>query len=587
MSATDRVLSPRDTAPSALRRSGHEDSFCRDNLPPFDQWPVMLPPPAGIAYPDRLNAAAELLDTAIRTGRGSATALQGAGIRWTYSELADRVDRIAHVLREDFGLRTGARVLLRGGNHPMLAACWLAVLKAGCVAVTTMPLLRARELLVIAERARIDAALCEASLLEAWNEVRAARPESGPVLGYGPSDRDADIRSGTGSVNKADTPPRTEADTASGMAPGSLEHAMLRHDAPFRAADTAQDDVALIAFTSGTTGQPKGTMHFHRDLLLIADVLASHLLAPRPDDVFIGTPPLAFTFGLGGLLVFPLRAGACAVLQPQWTPESLLAGLAEHQATILFTAPTFYRKMAPLVQRESLRALRISVSSGEMLPADTREQWHEASGLEMTECLGSTELLHAFIGCRPGEVRPGATGRVVPGYQACILDEQGQPVEPGQIGRLAVRGPTGCRYLDDPRQQSYVQDGWNLTGDAYLCDADGYFWYQSRTDDMIISAGYNIAGPEVEDVLLMHPDVAECGVIGAPDTERGQVVMAFVVCRPPRQADDAFAQQLQQWVKDRLAPYKYPRRIRFVDALPRTENAKLQRFVLREWARSA
>jgi 2-aminobenzoate-CoA ligase len=359
---------------------------------------------------------------------------------------------------------------------------------------------------------------------------------------------------------------------------------MQRHNEPFPTADTAQDDVALIAFTSGTTGQPKGTMHFHRDCLLIADVLARHLLEPVSTDVFIGTPPLAFTFGLGGLLIFPLRAGASAVLEPQWTAESLLEGVAHHQATICFTAPTFYRRMAAVTPRQALQSLRITVSSGEMLPADTRAQWLEATGIDMTECLGSTELLHAFIGCRPGEVRAGATGRVVPGYQACILDDQGQPAPPGTIGRLAVRGPTGCRYLDDPRQLSYVQQGWNLTGDAYLMDSDGYFWYQSRTDDMIISAGYNIAGPEVEDVLLTHPAVAECGVVGAADAERGQVVMAFVVLRAPKQPSDELAVELQQWVKQNLAPYKYPRRVRFVDALPRTENAKLQRFVLRQWA---
>ncbi len=541
-----------------MLQSGHQDSFARDRLPPPDTWPQLSPPPPGITYPERLNAAVELIDTQLHAGRGSAVALRGAGLTWTYAELADHVDRIAHVLRSDFRLPTGARVLLRGANHPMLAACWLAVLKAGCIAVTTMPLLRARELAVIAERAQVSAALCEAGLLDAWNEVRSARPSCGPVLGYG----------------------------GAAAEPHRLEDAMAAHGTPFSAADTAQDDVALIAFTSGTTGQPKGTLHFHRDCLLIADVLSRHLLAPGPDDVFIGTPPLAFTFGLGGLLIFPLRAGASAVLEPQWTAESLLGGIDQHRATICFTAPTLYRRMAALARRDTLRSLRITVSSGEMLPADTRAQWHDATGLDMTECLGSTELLHAFIGCRPGEVRAGATGRVVPGYEAVILDDQGRPVPPGTIGRLAVRGPTGCRYLDDPRQSVYVQDGWNLTGDAYLMDADGYFWYQSRTDDMIISAGYNIAGPEVEDVLLTHPDVAECGVVGAPDPGRGQVVMAFVVCKALREGNDAFASELQHFVRDRLAPYKYPRRVRFVTALPRTENAKLQRFVLREWART-
>jgi 2-aminobenzoate-CoA ligase len=541
----------------ALRPSGHQDPFGRESLPPLAQWPDLLAPPHGLSYPDRLNAADALLDAHVRAGGGQRLALRGAGICWTYEQLRDQVDRIAHVIANQWQLPTGSRVLLRGANHPMLAACWLAVIKAGCIAVTTMPLLRERELGVIADKARINAALCDASLLPAWQAVAQERSQRGlpcPTLGYGNDD------------------------------PAGLEAAMARHDAPFAAADTAQDDVALIAFTSGTTGVPKGTMHFHRDLLLIADVLSAHLLEPDPDDVFIGTPPLAFTFGLGGLLVFALRVGASAVLEPQWSPESLLQGLAEYGASICFTAPTFYRKMAPLAPSHDLRRLRHAVSSGEMLPADTRAQWLAATGLELTECLGSTEMLHAFIACKPGQVRAGSTGQVVPGYEACILDDTGQRLPAGQIGRLAVRGPTGCRYLSDDRQTRYVQQGWNLTGDAYRMDEDGYFWYQSRTDDMIISAGYNIAGPEVEDVLLTHPAVAECGVVGAPDAERGQVVMAFVVLRAPKQPSDELAAELQQWVKQNLAPYKYPRRVRFVDALPRTENAKLQRFVLRQWA---
>ena len=543
-----------DTAP--FLPSGHEDDFCRRHLPPRDQWPAMPATTCLAEYPDRLNAAAVLLEGPVVAQRAHQPVLRGSGIHWTGATLISKVDQIAQVLRHDLRLRTGSRVLLRGFNHPMLAACWLGILKAGCVAVTTMPLLRARELAQIAQRAQIDAALCEATLINELQLGLAQGVGDRPCLTYNLRD----------------------------SADSSLEAAMNRYNESFTAADTAQDDVALIAFTSGTTGLPKGTMHFHRDVLLIADVLAHHLLATQPDDVFIGTPPLAFTFGLGGLLVFPLRAGACTVLEPQWTPESLLAAIEKERASICFTAPTFYRKMATLAQAGSLDSLRIAVSSGEMLPADTRAQWLKATGIEMTECLGSTELLHAFIGCRPGEIRPGATGRVIPGYEACILDESGQVLPPGHLGRLAVRGPTGCRYLDDPRQRTYVQHGWNLTGDAYLMDADGYFWYQSRTDDMIISAGYNIAGPEVEDVLLTHSLVAECGVIGAPDPDRGQVVMAFVVLRGPVPDESALVAELQSWVRDRLAPYKYPRRIRFVEALPRTENAKLQRFKLRQWA---
>lgn len=534
--------------------SGFEDDFARKRLPAREQWPLM-PRPAW-DYPDRLNAAQVLLDDLERSHPAGTAAMCGAGLAWTVAELVDRVDRIAHVLRTVLRLRTGSRVLLRGFNHPMLAACWLAVLKAGCIAVTTMPLLRSRELAQIAEHARIDAALCEAGLISELSGGLLQGVGERPCLTYGAAEN----------------------------SPISLESAMARFGSPFAAADAAQDDVALIAFTSGTTGRPKGTMHFHRDVLLIADCLSRHLLAPGPDDVFIGTPPLAFTFGLGGLLIFPMRAGACAILEPQWTPDSLLAAIEAHRATICFTAPTFYRKMAPVAQRAKLASLRITVSSGEMLPADTRSQWLSATGIEMTECLGSTELLHAFIGCRPGEVRPGATGVVVPGYQACIVDENGDSLPPGKVGRLAVRGPTGCRYLDDPRQEQYVRRGWNMTGDAYLMDEAGYFWYQSRTDDMIISAGYNIAGPEVEDVLLTHPAVAECGVVGVADAERGQIVAAFVVLRDQSHASDALADALQRWVKERLAPYKYPRRIRFVPSLPRTENAKLQRFRLREWA---
>ena len=547
-------------------RSGHQDTFARDHLPPTTQWPVLLSPPRGLQYPERLNATAALVDAAVDAGHGQRLALAGAGLSWRYEELQAQVDQIVAVIRHDWQLPTGSRVLLRGANHPMLAACWLAVIKAGCIAVTTMPLLRERELGVIAQKAGIQAAFCQADLLDAWSGAVQALGIDGPTLAY-----------------RIDNPTASHSDD-------SLRAAMARHvGAREPAADTAHDDVALIAFTSGTTGVPKGTMHFHRDLLLIADVLSHHLLSPSHTDVFIGTPPLAFTFGLGGLLVFPLRVGAAAVLEPAWTPASLLEGIEQHGATVCFTAPTFYRKMASLVPAHGLPRLRQCVSSGEMLPADTRAQWHAATGIEMTECLGSTELLHAFIGCKPGDVRPGATGRVVPGYEACILDANGQALPPGQIGRLAVRGPTGCRYLNDARQLDYVQHGWNLTGDAYLMDADGYFWYQSRTDDMIVSAGYNIAGPEVEDVLLTHPDVAECGVVGAPDSERGQVVMAFIVLREPIPADEqtARAKALQAWVRDQIAPYKYPRRIRFVASLPRTENAKLQRFVLRQWAQDS
>jgi 2-aminobenzoate-CoA ligase len=548
-----------DTSPDCeLHPSGYSDGFARAHLPPFGQWPELVFDATTAAYPARLNAAGELLDRLVVQGVGHRPALIGRESTLTYQQLLARANQLARVIREDWRLPTGSRVLLRGENHPELALAWLAVLKAGCIAVTTMPLLRERELSAIVRKAQVSAALCQHALADELVLTQAACPQLSHVL-Y--------LQAPAGHPHGAATQ-------------------MDKHDTGFDNVDTAQDDVALIAFTSGTTGVPKGTMHFHRDVLTICDVLSRHILDPQPSDVFIGTPPLAFTFGLGGLLLFPLRVGAAAVLVERWSPQTLLEGIERHQATVCFTAPTFYRQMAPLVSARGLPSLRLTVSSGEMLPADTRAAWQRATGLEMTECLGSTEMLHAFIACRPGQVRPGATGRVVPGYQACVLDAQGQPAPAGQIGRLAVKGPTGCRYLEDERQSSYVQNGWNLTGDAYRMDEDGYFWYQSRTDDMIISAGYNIAGPEVEDVLLTHPAVAECGVIGAPSAERGQIVMAFVVLRADAVGNLALADQLKDWVKQRIAPYKYPRSVQFVTHLPRTENAKIQRFKLREWATS-
>ncbi len=538
---------------AALSPSGMRDSFARDKLPPRAQWPEMIFELPELQYPQRLNCAAEFVDVHVARGHGAATALIGAGEHISYAELQQRANRIARVLAEDLGLASGSRVLLRSGNNPALAASWLGILKAGCIAVTTMPLLRARELSAIVRKANIATALCDHVLDTEMELTRAACPELRDVLYFNAPSGHKD----------------------------SLEERAAGKPADFHNVDTAADDVALIAFTSGTTGVPKGTMHFHRDVLAICDVLSRQVVTPRPDDVFIGTPPLAFTFGLGGLLLFPLRVGAAGVLVEQWTPETLLQGIARHKASICFTAPTFYRKMAPLAKQHDLASLRITVSSGEMLPADTRSSWREASGIEMTECLGSTEMLHAFIACKPGDVRPGATGRVVPGYRACVLDEDGRPLPPGTIGRLAIKGPTGCRYLDDARQASYVQNGWNLTGDAYLMDEDGYYWYQSRTDDMIISAGYNIAGPEVEDVLLTHPAVAECGVVGVPDEARGQLVKAYVVLRPGHKADEAMTRALQELVKNTIAPYKYPRAVEFVASLPRTENGKIQRFKLR------
>jgi 2-aminobenzoate-CoA ligase len=533
---------------AVLSPSAYEDGFARANLPPPGEWPEFRFELPELQYPPRLNCAGVLLDGAFDHGWGGRTALVGANGNWSYADLRAKADRIAYVLRRELGLVTGNRVLLRGANCPMMAACILAVLKAGCIAVPTMPLLRARELATIAGKARVDAVLCAASLRA---EVEAL-PGAPRVLLF-------------------DDPHNSEA----------LEALMERHDGRFETVKTAADDVCLISFTSGTTGVPKGTMHFHRDVLAICDCFPRSMLDSRADDVFIGTPPLAFTFGLGGLLLFPLRVGASSVLLEKLAPETLLAAIERHRATVCFTAPTFYRQMAPLAARFDIASLTRSVSAGEALPLATRDAWRQATGLDMIDGIGATEMLHIFISAAGSEIRPGATGKPIPGYSACLLDDEGRQLGPGVIGRLAVKGPTGCRYLADPRQRDYVVDGWNLTGDAYEMDADGYFYYRSRTDDMIISAGYNIAGAEVEDALLRHPAVLECGVIGRPDVERGQLVEAHVVLKEGYQRSPEMALQLQEFVKEQIAPYKYPRSIRFRDKLPRTETGKLQRFKLR------
>jgi 2-aminobenzoate-CoA ligase len=538
-----------------LNPSGYEDNFAREHLPPPGQWPEFLFDLPELHYPARLNCVAELLDAAVARGAGQRTAIVGEHETLTYAALRQRVDRIAHVLRKDMGLVTGNRVLLRGANNPMMAAAILAVLKAGCIAVPTMPLLRARELATIIDKAQVDAVLCAASL----------RGELDAAVGAPPA---------------ASTPRSTVYFNDSGN-PSALEMLMVRHDAPFGAADSAADDVCLISFTSGTTGVPKGTMHFHRDVLAICDCFPRHVLQIAPDDIVIGTPPLAFTFGLGGLLLFPMRVGAAGVLLEKLTPETLLAAIEKYRASVCFTAPTFYRQMAPLAAKYDVASLNKTVSAGEALPLPTRDAWQAATGLQMIDGIGATEILHIFISAAGDAIRPGATGKPIPGYRACLLDEAGNAVGPGVIGRLAVKGPTGCRYLADERQKDYVRDGWNLTGDAYEMDADGYFYYRSRTDDMIISAGYNIAGAEVEDVLLRHPAVAECAVVGRADDERGQVVEAHVVLKDGNAPTAAMALELQDFVKANIAPYKYPRSVKFTDRLPRTETGKLQRFKLR------
>ncbi len=541
--------------------SAHVDTFARDRLPaPADQPEFLFDLPT-LQLPPRLNCAAWLLDDALARGWGSRRCIIGPdGATWTYAELQAQANRIAHVLVSDMGLVPGNRVLLRAANSPMLAACWFGVMKAGGIAVGTMPMLRAKELGQVIAKAEVTHALCDAALADELAQAAADHPVLREVRHFGCAGQ--------------------------GRAEHGLEARAARQPDHFAPVDTAADDVALLAFTSGTTGQPKATMHFHRDLIAACLCFPPLVLRPRADDLFIGSPPLAFTFGLGGLLLFPMSVGAATVLLPKAGPTDLLEAIPRVGATVLFTAPTSYRAMADAARTRKVAVgqggtLRQCVSAGEALPAATRALWREATGIELIDGIGATELLHIFIAADEANARPGATGKAVPGYVACVVDDQLQPVPPGTVGRLAVKGPTGCRYLDDPRQQNYVQGGWNLTGDAYLMDADGYFIYQSRTDDMIISSGYNIAGPEVEDCLLRHPQVAECGVIGAPDDERGQVVKAIVVLKPGATGDAACVQALQDFVKANIAPYKYPRIIEFRSSLPRTETGKLQRFRLR------
>jgi 2-aminobenzoate-CoA ligase len=536
-------------------RSAHVDSFARDNLPPRELWPAMsyaaLPE---LAYPGRLNCAVELLDRVVERGDGDRTVFVSPSGRWSYRELQTVVNRMARVLTDELGLVPGNRVLLRGPNNPMMAACWFAVLKAGGVVVCTMPLLRQRELSYIAQKAQVRLALCDHRFI---------------------ADLEAASR----------TTPVLERVVAFGSDGAELESLMRDTHREFDAVDTAADDVAIIAFTSGTTGQAKGTMHFHRDILAICDCFPRYILRAGPDDLFCGSPPFAFTFGLGGILLFPMRIGASTLLLEQAAPPQLIRGIEQFRATVCFTAPTAYRAMTPLVKDYDITSLRKCVSAGETLPAATFEAWHAATGIRIIDGIGSTEMLHIFISAREDEIRAGSTGRAVPGYEAKLVDEDGDDVAVGEIGRLAVRGPTGCRYLADPdRQRGYVQNGWNLTGDSYRMDEDGYFWYQARSDDMIISSGYNLSGPEVENVLLEHPCVQECGVVGVPDPERGQIVKAYIVLRAGFEGSAATIKELQEFVKAELAPYKYPRSIEFVEALPRTETGKLQRFRLRERA---
>ena len=541
-----------------MTASAHLDTFARDNLPPRTQWPDFLFELPELKYPERMNCVVELLDRWVATGRGNRPCLISPTQTLTYAQLAERVNRIANVLTRALGIVPGHRVLLRGPNSPMMVAAYLAVIKAGAVVVATMPLLRAKEIAYPIAKAKILLALCDHRLAEEMEKARALAPDLERVVYWGGGTADA--------LEALMTTPGYET---------------------FEPCDTASDDVCLIGFTSGTTGEPKGTMHFHRDMLATCDSYGRHVLCADGRDRFIGSPPLAFTFGLGGLVLFPLRVGAASILLEKASPDDLLAAIAKFGATIAFTAPTAYRAMLAKLGEHDLSSLRKCVSAGEALPKATFDAWLAATGVKILDGIGATEMLHIFIGSPESELRPGATGKPVPGYEARVVDADGKEVPPNTIGRLAVRGPTGCRYLADKRQRQYVQDGWNITGDTYLMDADGNFWYQARSDDMIVSAGYNIAGPEVEAALLEHPAVAECGVVGALDDERGQIVKAYVVLRAGYSGDAAVAKTLQDHVKSTIAPYKYPRTIEYVTQLPRTQTGKLQRFELRRMAADA
>jgi 2-aminobenzoate-CoA ligase len=535
--------------------TAHIDTFAADHLPPVELQPQFVFDLPQLQFPERMNCVTELLDKHVAQGRGDRLCIQAPGLRWTYAQLQAKANQIANVLTRDLGLVPGNRVLLCAPNNPMMVACWFGVIKAGGIAVAAMPLLRAKELSAIVDIAQISHALCDDALRA---EVQGAQEKCDTLNAV----RYFNVK--TEGVDDA------------------LEALMDKASAEFTTLDTAATDTCLLGFTSGTTGVPKATMHFHRDVMATCVCWPEHVLKANADDVFIGSPPVAFTFGLGGQVLFPMAIGASMALLEKAGPQQLVDGLEQFGATVMFTAPTSYRVMSQQGERIRKTKLRKCVSAGEALTASTRILWKEATGIEIIDGIGSTEMLHIFISHREDEARPGATGKAVPGYRAKVVDDDGNEVPPGTIGKLAVQGPTGCRYLNDSRQTKYVSQGWNLTGDAYLMDADGYFVYQARTDDMIISAGYNIAAPEVEDALMAHPAVAECAVIGVPDTERGQIVKAFVVLRAGHGGDEAMVKTLQDFVKSTVAPYKYPRAVQFVDQLPRTATGKLQRFRLQQ-----
>lgn len=524
-----------------MHPSAHSDTFTRDNLPAPEEWPELTFELPELQYPPSLNCAVELVDKQVQIGNGDRIAIRGKDDRWTYRQLQEKVNRIANFLVSEVEVVPGNRVLLRFPNSPLFAACYLAVLKCGAVAIPTMPLLRESELAVIVAKAHVQFAISDSRLIDEIQNISFERMISLEEI-------------------------------VKGMQTASVE---------YDAVDTASDDVALIAFTSGTTGKPKGCMHFHRDVMSMCHTVSTNVLKPTPDDVFIGSPPLAFTFGLGGLLAFPLHAGASTILLEAAPPPVLADAIESMGATICFTAPTAYKVMLSDEHVDKMSGLRLAVSAGEHLPKPVYLEWMEKTGVPMIDGLGATEMIHIFLSTTGQDDKPGSTGVPTAGYEVRVVDDQLNELPAGEDGLLAVRGPTGCKYLDDPRQDDYVKGGWNLTGDVFRRDEDGHYWYVARGDDMIISSGYNISGPEVEEALLGHGAVAECAVVAAPDADRGHVPKAFVVLSEGHSASDELTKELQEFVKQAIAPFKYPRQVEYVDALPKTQTGKIQRYALR------
>lgn len=536
--------------------SAQTDRYVHDRLPPREQWPEFRYELPELQVPEQVNVVTHLFDAARANGWADRLLLRAPDRTLTYAEAEAEVNRMAEMLMNDFKLETGNRVLLRGSNSVPMALAWLAVVKAGLTVVPTMPLLRAKELGQIIEKARPALAVCEAHLLKEMVPATQDATDRLPLLVFGDAER-----------------------------PDGMEQRALRHSPDYAGCATAADDIALLAFTSGTTGQPKAVITLHRDIVAYCGTWPRHVLRATPDDIVTGSPPLAFTFGTGGLLIFPMYAGASVYFPSgRYNPESMVRKMRDNGVTICYTAPTFYRQMAPYAQALGIPSLRICVSAGEALPDSTRQIWKEATGIEMLDGIGGTEMWHIYVSAAGADVRPGAIGKAVPGYEARVVDENDNEVPRGTVGRLAVRGPTGCRYMEDARQAKYVQNGWNHPGDSFIQDEDGYFFYQARDDDMIVTSGYNVGAPEVEDCLMTHPAVAACGVVGKNDEVRGKIIKAFVVLRPDRTANEAMAEELQAYVKNSIAPYKYPREVEFVAELPHTETGKLQRFKLRDMA---